>query len=592
MAKCAMPAVAGSGVVVGQVDKLAKDLFTALDTPFSLGMLTAIHSRDYMSVVSAEVNPLGYTDADKFSRDYLAAEVFSKFPSWDTGVDLQAEAIKRFRESEDQCLLTNRRFKGPYPASISEVGIGSVLHTARLKIWNLLGEFRWEDAEPLFDLGPGATYSVPRSRRHAYYKFSGIPESTRECAGAAEALVKSIRGWWFHLAGLTGAHTQNDSLISIVPGNRITTVPKNAKTDRLIAIEPLLNGILQKGIGGVIRNRLRRVSIDLNDQQPNQLLALEGSRFGNFATIDLKGASDSVSYGLVVELLPPSWVSAMDLCRSRAGILPDGTIHQYHKWSSMGNGYTFELESLIFWAICSSVVDLMRGREHRFLVYGDDLVVPTANAGKVIEVLGYCGFSTNTKKTFVTGPFRESCGKHYFNGTDVSPFYFRDEVNIESLILYANNVRRYSFNGVFGLNSRLKAVYEGAVSMLPRKLHRPRLPDGFGDAALIGDFDEAVPSKARHGLEGWVTTLRLPIPDSVVADGYPMLLATLLKKEKKHLRKLSSYGLRGRKEEMSKLLLSFRIGRSPSNPGSIPGAMRYKNCKVLIPWWDSKGPWV
>ena len=39
----------------------------------------------------------------------------------------------------------------------------------------------------------------------------------------------------------------------VVAGNKIVTVPKNYKTERTIAIEPLLNSVLQKGIGAVIR---------------------------------------------------------------------------------------------------------------------------------------------------------------------------------------------------------------------------------------------------------------------------------------------------------------------------------------------------
>lgn len=143
-------------------------------------------------------------------------------------------------------------------------------------------------------------------------------------------------------------------------GNKVTTVPKNSKTDRVIAIEPLMNMYVQKGIGGAIRHSLRSVGINLNDQTSNQRLAREGSLQGKLATVDLSSASDSVSLLLVEELLPPDWVAAIKLCRSPCGVLPDGSVINYQKVSSMGNGFTFELESLIFWAACSSVCQYLR----------------------------------------------------------------------------------------------------------------------------------------------------------------------------------------------------------------------------------------
>lgn len=206
--------------------KLAGDLFTALDTPFSLSQKIRLDSGDYQGLVSAEVNPHGYTDAGKFARDYLAAEAFSKFPGWELGVDRATVAITKFLESEENCRLTNARLKRPYPVDLKNpTGVAAVMFTARQKIRRLLREFRWADAERFFDFGPGATFSLPRKKRNAFYKFSGIPETTRECAVAGEALVKSIPGWSFHLACLTGAQSSNDSLIDIVEGNRITTVP-------------------------------------------------------------------------------------------------------------------------------------------------------------------------------------------------------------------------------------------------------------------------------------------------------------------------------------------------------------------------------
>jgi hypothetical protein len=86
----------------------------------------------------------------------------------------------------------------------------------------------------------------------------------------------------------------------------------------------------------------------------------------------------------------------------------------------MGNGATFSLETLIF----ASILDACCGHA-RYSVYGDDLIVPRDNVARVIMALKYVGFIVNTDKSYTDGPFRESCGKDYYRGTDITPFYLR-----------------------------------------------------------------------------------------------------------------------------------------------------------------------
>ena len=183
----------------------------------------------------------------------------------------------------------------------------------------------------------------------------------------------------------------------------------------------------QKGIGGTMRERLRRIGINLNDQSLNQRLALKGSITGELATIDLSSASDSVSLGLVDFLIPEDWREAIGVTRSHFCQLPGGSFACLKKVSSMGNGFTFELESLIFYALAKAVYPTGKtGRD--ISVYGDDIIVPTAGVGQLVDLLKFCGFSTNVEKSFWSGPFRESCGKHYFRGHEVTPLYVRKDV--------------------------------------------------------------------------------------------------------------------------------------------------------------------
>ena len=154
-------------------------------------------------------------------------------------------------------------------------------------------------------------------------------------------------------------------------------------------------------------------------QEHHQRLAREASVRGHLTTDDLRSASDCVTLALTKLLTPQAWFEAFYRLRSHVGTLPDGSQITYEKISSMGNGYTFELETLLFYALVRAVC----GKEGTVSVYGDDLIYPSQFVGPVRELLAFCGFETNVEKSFATGPFRESCGGHYFKGHDVTPFY-------------------------------------------------------------------------------------------------------------------------------------------------------------------------
>jgi len=300
---------------------------------------------------------------------------------------------------------------------------------------------------------------------------------------------------------------------NILRGNEIVFVPKNAKTHRVIAIEPHVNSYLQKGFGSFIRKRLARIAgIDLNNQEINQQLARQGSLTGSLATIDLSGASDTISTELVRYLLPKRWFHLLDSCRSKQGFLRDkDTWLYYNKFSSMGNGYTFELESLIFWALCKACQEVV-GVDGVISVYGDDIIVPSDLYDEVATVLTFAGFSLNGKKSFSSGPFRESCGKDFFNGYEVRPLFVKDRVSsVEAIYKLANGLRRYAQrkgSKTPSCDIRFKGCYDYLVNLLHPFFRGLMIPDGYGDGGLISNWDEAAPTVpsaiGRYaGWDGW-----------------------------------------------------------------------------------------
>lgn len=240
----------------------------------------------------------------------------------------------------------------------------------------------------------------------------------------------------------------------IVSSNALAFVRKEADKDRVIASEPLLNQFVQMAADNDIRLRLRRFGIDLRDQGVNQVWAREGSLGGSNprCTIDLKNASGSIFIELVRECCQfcPDWFVALNAIRSPSYSSPDDThlsVKRYEMFSSMGNGFTFPLETLIFAAICSAAHRYC-GTQEDFRCYGDDLVVRQNESLVVLEILRDCGFVANADKTFLFGPFRESCGTDWYNGIAVRPIVldnaletFEQRVRLHNAFTRLPNVR-------------------------------------------------------------------------------------------------------------------------------------------------------
>jgi len=555
-------------------------MFLLHNTEFSMSIAESIRTGDFSRVVSASVDPKGYTNADTFGRDYHSAEMMSKYPNWDLGIDRRAVALAKFLEAETLCKDTNRRLLTSLGRSTVGIPAHPLLLAASRKIERLLGEFSWPEVFQHSRWGPGASTRLGRARRDVYYKFRGIPHVTHDLFPIARKMVATIPGW-------------DVSHLECVIGNRVTTVPKNAKTDRVIAIEPDLNMVIQLGLGGMIRKRLNRVGLLTEEaQQNNAELAKEGSLTGRFATIDLSMASDTVSYELVRTLLPARWFEALEQSRSPSGVLPSGEQVVYQKFSSMGNGYTFELETLIFWALSSAVLDLYGNGRHQVLVYGDDIIVPTQYAEHLMEVIRMVGFIPNTKKSFLDGPFRESCGKHYFLGADVTPFYVRKSVDcVYRRYWLANSVKRWS-KLYYGLDGKYEPVYREVVRPIPKVL-RFTIPDGFGDGGLVVDFDEAVPPKTRKGKPGKLRA-------SNGLEGYRYRYVSKVNPKKRPydqtLLLKALYDL-----EQKELPFHLRVLFSLLEDCDVEGARdttvtvnreKYRISDAVAPQWSHFGPWL
>jgi hypothetical protein len=245
-----------------------------------------------------------------------------------------------------------------------------------------------------------------------------------------------------------------DKNLTVIKGNRMSFVPKTTETSRPIAVEPTFNVAYQQAVGQHVRYKLKKAGIDLNDQTRNKNAARVALRTG-LATIDLKSASDTLAYETVRAVLPPDWFQLLTELRSPMTRMPNGKWRHLEKFSSMGNGFNFELETLIFFCICKAC-----GVKEP-LVYGDDIIVPQVQAPLVIKALLFMGFLVNEEKTFLSGSFFESCGGHYLYGLDVTPCYQKKFLNCEEeIIRFHNRLYRWALRDPYSQydNNRFKLV--------------------------------------------------------------------------------------------------------------------------------------
>jgi len=214
---------------------------------------------------------------------------------------------------------------------------------------------------------------------------------------------------------------------------KVVLVPKDSRGPRLISCEPLEYQWLQQGLGRKLVSHLEshwlsRGQINFTHQRINQELATSNSVTRRYATLDLKDASDRVSLRLVrgVFRRTPELALRLEALRSTATRLPNGDVITLNKYAPMGSALCFPVEATVFWAIMVAAVRLsldvpFERAARRIYVYGDDIVVPSSWSNVCMEALESVGLIVNRNKSYIKGPFRESCGVDAFNGINVTP---------------------------------------------------------------------------------------------------------------------------------------------------------------------------
>lgn len=274
---------------------------------------------------------------------------------------------------------------------------------------------------------------------------------------------------------------------------RLHFVPKTYKTYRSICMEPNAVMWAQQSVRHdleiSIRNSAYKHVVRLESQERNQSAASYGSVYGTVDTIDLSDASDSVSWELVKGIFPRWMLWYLNGTRTSRVLLPNGKVVHVRKFAPMGSAVCFPVQCIVYTTVCYLAYCLWKrgidspsglalndpilrpkslsgfnrsfgtggGNLEPLRVYGDDIACDARITPIVVGLLTELGFTVNKTKSFTGAQcYRESCGKHFVEGEDVTPLYFRlketeDRLNVKfltSLTALANRCGIYGYRNL------------------------------------------------------------------------------------------------------------------------------------------------
>jgi hypothetical protein len=301
--------------------------------------------------------------------------------------------------------------------------------------------------------------------------------------------------------------------------SRLAFVPKDSRGPRTICMEPHETMYFQKGVQELLYEFIEEYSpakgrINFTDQTINRQLALKASLDRSLATIDLKDASDMVSWSLIQKLLEKDqeWLAVLDALRTPVVSYSTSTTDYnipLKKFAPMGSALCFPIEAMLFYSICRTVTE-------EVWVYGDDLVVPTYLVGKIIGRLEDFGLVVNHDKSLFTGYFRESCGGDFYRGHEIGVLKLKS-LDMVSYTDFLNLIQ-----GIVGIKvtDQLAAIYEQSSRSVLFRMPRSTLAESRVPGVYYTDMCAAsdVFFKRRYNAALQRYERRIPCVKTMVTD--------------------------------------------------------------------------
>lgn len=404
------------------------------------------------------------TSTQRFAASALRSKLFSKFQDLPEATLARADsaAVAKFLLVNDRCKEWShiKAYNSFFWASEVMGEAKAILHRFfnpgnREPLWST-----YEEVLTYARVGPGSSRGSNGTDFYTKLFSSNLTGSHEGLYGAYRAICGRHPTW----ADAERRRCSAGYSFQVVTSSKLQTVPKNVDISRVICVEPSLNTFYQLGVGEIITQRLGSFfGIRLEDQASvNRELARVGSLDDQLVTIDLESASDSLSVPMMRWLLDPFTYTSLERLTCRTGILPTGEQVLFNMLSTMGNGFTFPLQTAVFSAIvCAAYrfLGLHPGKAGKhWSVFGDDIICETRVAQVVSQTLEAFGFVINQHKSFFEGPFRESCGRDYFNGHNVRSVYLKSLKTAQTRYSAMNLLNRWSAQVGINLPNTIRAL--------------------------------------------------------------------------------------------------------------------------------------
>lgn len=455
------------------------DLLEELNSARSLALAISFRNALYKTVdltLLKELDPHVFDDAHTYQIHKQAIALFKKSTYIAYDGDATAESIENFLLVDLQCVISDNKVR---TLGLYEKGI---LQKASEYISQTLGEI------PNYDeIFTGLTFSSG--------SVSGIGGDDVNIVTKLEDFVQLPLS-----KGATPflSYLLRDPLVTSLYRNtypadyaELFCVPKQYNKVRVAAKSQLGNMLLQRPIGLFIGKRLRqRCGIDIATQQDFHKFIVS-NYWDCYATIDQSDASDRICVELCKALLPYDWFRLLNLTRHRYLKIKDyDQLYSMHKMANQGNGFIFELQTLIYYALAKATVCVLHGEERAnktlISVFGDDMICEEAFAPAISRTLEFCGQKINFDKSFFSGRFKESCGVDTFDGFNIRPKYIKQfSKNLRGFYELANFIRSlYDCNLVGGNRSILDVrAYQRCITAIKDK-HVIFGNVSYGDACI------------------------------------------------------------------------------------------------------------
>jgi hypothetical protein len=212
-----------------------------------------------------------------------------------------------------------------------------------------------------------------------------------------------------------------------------------------------------------------------------------------------------ISKVLFRELFPPRFISLVEPLLD-THVKVKGKLRLMHMLSTSGHSLTFRLETIVYRCIAQAaaeIVDLFStepvGKAFAW-AYGDDVIINSEAAETAAEWYAALGLKINESKSFWSKDhlYRESCGKEYYQGIDVSTVSFPRFPIVGSMTPKVTLSKR-------AINDEYRGKIDSSLTMLI-SLEKKLFPYSRDAACLVLDVLKVADRRMTTSLPGTDST--------------------------------------------------------------------------------------